>query len=94
MALLKLEELKQLTPQIFKVYPNPSRGLINISLSEVTDETLIRVFDVKGALIKEVKPNQGAETQIDLRGRQPGIYLIQVGTDGAGDVSKQVVLTQ
>jgi len=60
----------------------------------VTDETLIRVFDIKGSLIKEIKPVQGTDAQIDLTGRQPGIYLIKVGTGGADDVSKQVVLTR
>ncbi|HYV94103.1 MAG TPA: T9SS type A sorting domain-containing protein, partial [Chitinophagales bacterium] len=78
----------------FNAYPNPTRGVLNVSMKEITDQTMIRVFDIKGALIKEIKPVKGGNTQIDLRGKSPGTYLVKVGTGGANDVSKQIVLSQ
>jgi len=78
----------------FNAYPNPTRGVLNVSMKEITDQTMIRVFDIKGALIKEIKPAKGGNTQIDLSGKSPGTYLVKVGTGDANDVSKQIVLSQ
>jgi len=78
----------------FSAYPNPTRGMLNISVRNVTNETMIRIFDIKGTLVKEIKPTPGADTQIDLTGRSPGIYLVKVGSGGANDVSKQIELNK
>ncbi len=57
------------------VYPNPSRGIINIQGME--DNSTIVVYD---QLMKVVKTLQSEESfvTLDLLGNQPGVYFIQI----------------
>ncbi|HYV90219.1 MAG TPA: T9SS type A sorting domain-containing protein [Chitinophagales bacterium] len=78
----------------FNAYPNPTFGLLNISVLQAVDNAMIRVFDIKGQLIKEIKAVKGEDVQVDLTGKSPGIYLVKVGSGGGDDVSKQIVLSK
>lgn len=68
---------------LFAWYPNPSNGTINI-VSE--NETTLRVYNLAGALVKEIEVNKGKQ-KIHL-GLPAGTYYVQ--KDG---FSKQIQIT-
>jgi hypothetical protein len=51
------------TPTQIRIYPNPTQGLVDIS--SIPGQTLLRVYDAKGALIAERELNQ-SRAKIDL----------------------------
>jgi len=64
----------------FKIFPNPSNGLINISSSESSDKTVIlEIFNLEGKII--VKDTFINDISIDLTSRPKGLYGIKLITD-------------
>jgi hypothetical protein len=71
----------------FSVYPNPSRGIMNI-LSGQEDIMEIRVYTLQGTLVHRVSSlNPGAE--IDISNLEPGSYILRL-RDGRGSFSKMI----
>ena len=73
--------------EIATVYPNPTKGLVTISLNEVADKPInIQVYDVVGRKITELKnTTTGSEQNVNLDLTQFGseqlfIIQVQVGT--------------
>ncbi|MBN2348920.1 MAG: beta-propeller fold lactonase family protein [Bacteroidales bacterium] len=62
------------------VYPNPSKGIFNISVDEGDfDNTEISVFNVMGAKVFNKKySNEGSNIQLDLSMLQDGIYWLKL----------------
>lgn len=74
----------------FNVYPNPSKGIFNISWN--TDEDIeIEVYNYLGKRIVKSKQTNDNVYQIDLSNQSKGIYLIKINTSGK-QVIKKVVL--
>ena len=77
------------------VYPNPTRGLFNISfVSEKIDDFEITLIDAFGKLIiqEDKKDFIGELTkQVDLSEYPRGIYMLQIKTRNSF-VSKRIVL--
>ena len=73
-----------------KIYPNPTTGVIAISVDAELD--IIQVYDTKGELlfIDEVK---GSSHSIDLSNYQDGLYLIRLIT-GDIEITKKVFLVK
>jgi hypothetical protein len=72
-----------------KVYPNPSQTLFNIQLSQgFGSEVRIRVTDLSGRVIEELKVVSGSLIQIGHHYR-PGMYIAELNS---GDQRKQVRL--
>jgi hypothetical protein len=66
-------------PAGFEVYPNPARDEVFMRIHG-PGVSVVRFFDVTGALIKEV---QGMSTRIPLDGVPVGVYqLIALSADG------------
>lgn len=66
-----LEELS------FKMYPNPTKGLLTVEIENFTDETRasISIYDLQGRLIHSIK-NATASNAIDLSNHSPGTYVM------------------
>jgi len=64
----------------FKVYPNPSNGIINI-VSGSNDMSVVEVFNVLGE--KVIKKSFVNNCFIDLSNQQKGVYILNVAT-GSG----------
>lgn len=63
----------------FSMYPNPSNGILNISLASYTEKATVRIFNVKGQLMFE--STDSTQRQFRLPSNlQEGVYLIQVQT--------------
>ena len=55
-----------------RLYPNPAEHVLNIG--KVNTDVMLRITDLKGQLIKLVKP----QPQIDISGLKAGVYLLQI----------------
>jgi hypothetical protein len=83
-------DIKQETLPKLAVYPNPSRGSVQISFHDFFggELTLLRVFSLLGDLVFEEKVRDGIE-QLNL---PVGIYLITVFTERDFTSKKVVIL--
>ena len=80
-----------LDPASVRVYPNPSSGVVNISLDLEENSARIELRNSLGAIIETVETNSGSVTrQLDLSSLASGVYLIQVSTSN-GSVSHRVM---
>lgn len=72
------------------VYPNPSKGIFNISLG-TTPAQKIEVFDINGRLIlSQNKFDNNFETKINLTNASTGIYFIKIEVNGQNIVKRIV----
>ena len=67
---------------IINAYPNPSNGIVNITLSEWDDiEITLSVYDVLGKNILSQKIYKN-KTQLNLTSLSTGIYLLSINNVG------------
>lgn len=71
----------------FQVYPNPSKGLMNVDLKETN--SLIQVITTNGEVILEKRAN--GLTSIDLSGEAKGIYVLKIISSGQTSVRKIII---
>lgn len=64
-----------------QVYPNPTKGLLNIEMKELVRINDIKVYNLLGQVIFEAKGTGGAQQAIGLDHLAEGSYLIKVTTD-------------
>jgi hypothetical protein len=78
---------------LVNVYPNPSNGVVNIQISELTTETLhYAVYNQFGQLVLNGSVASGnMNYSIDLSAMAKGIYFVDF-TMGMKKASKKVVL--
>jgi bacillolysin len=63
----------------FSVYPNPTDGIINLSVGQEMDEKLVMdIIDMQGVIIMSGFPVKDNSLQIDLGSLSPGIYVIRL----------------
>lgn len=70
------------------IYPNPTSGVFAIESEEMITE--IKVIDMKGSLLKSLKPDN-MKTTIDMEMIPNGIYVVEIETDSGAVVHKRVV---
>ena len=61
----------------FKVYPNPSDGLVNIFIKDLNQDTSLNVFDLTGKKVFSTMI-QNEESTLNLRSLNSGIYIVQL----------------
>ncbi len=67
-----------------KLYPVPTNGLMTIELNEKENIKTLKVFDMLGKEIADVKVNvNGSKAEIDLQGKAFGIYILNIETETA-----------
>lgn len=77
----------------FVIYPNPTKGKLNISLP-TTDQVTVDLFDLRG---RKVYQNQFAAEgvlftkELDFSSIQSGVYLITLQTEGK-QVTRRIIL--
>ena len=70
----------------FNVYPNPTKGLLNIKGANLKGKN-VQIFSVVGQV--EVDLTLEGETTLDLNNIQEGVYFIKIN-----GIIKRVVLTK
>lgn len=83
--------IDELSNNDFSVFPNPSNGVFNVSLSEaVAGEYTVTVLDIAGRVVmNNVEDND--TFSIDLSGAAAGTYTVSIQTAN-GNMTKRVVL--
>lgn len=75
-----------------KVYPNPSKDIINVSIPSYSGELKLSLFDVNGREVLSNSENFSIEKSINLKGLHSGIYILKLeGKDGLSYSEKIVV---
>lgn len=62
------------------VYPNPTNGLVNISLGQIRTEVNISITDINGRILQQSSKNELNFT-VDLSSYENGLYIIRLSND-------------
>ncbi len=77
--------VKSYKEQRLKIYPNPSKGVVNITNNH--DFKNIKVFDITGKTVK----NSKFQSPIDLSNTSKGIYFIKLESDNKS-ITRKIIL--
>ena len=70
----------------FSFYPNPTSSTLNIKNSEIIES--ITISDLNGRIVKNTSINSTNEVKINIADLKPGIYFVQVISNGILQVHK------
>ncbi len=85
------EEENQVEEQSFSIYPNPSNGLLNISLPKETTNAKLSLYSLSGQLVFTQQLTK-TQNQLKLPKGISGLYLVVV--ESAGQVFTEKVLLE
>lgn len=74
------------------VYPNPSRGILNISLPETAGKSTLSLTDLQGRAIMSKETTATNET-MNIENLQEGVYLLTV-ENGVNKLVKKIILNK
>ncbi len=66
----------------FKIYPNPTENVINISSSSYFGDAFLYIYDINGRLIQNSNINLDSNVQIDISALRSGWYFISIVGEG------------
>ncbi|HLP64122.1 S8 family serine peptidase [Flavobacterium sp.] len=72
------------------VYPNPTKGTVNVMIPNTTEKSIITLFDLQGREILKKETNQ-INTSFSIDSLQDGIYMVNIENSN-GTISKKIVL--
>ena len=72
------------------VYPNPTKGIVNVAIPALTDTATIKLFDLQGRQILSKETNE-VYTSFGIENLQDGIYLVNIENEQA-TVTKKIIL--
>jgi len=73
-----------------KIYPNPSKGILNIDLENDNHETIYTLYDIQGRLILNKKSNNSSE-KLNLETFSNGIYMLTIENKGSKMIQKIIL---
>lgn len=74
---------------LFNIYPNPSTGIINISLSN-EESANVEVLDILGKVVTSLN-NVSSDVVIDLTNQAKGLYFVNIDSGNANETHKVIV---
>ena len=77
----------------FRVFPNPSNGVFNLTLEEVVRDLDIRIFNTMGQTVARFSQENFNKDRhsLNLKGFPEGIYMVEVKTENGAGLKKVVV---
>jgi hypothetical protein len=89
------EEMQPHAETFAKVYPNPTSGVLHISLKYAEEDIVFwRVLDLTGRSVSVSKEHSGRSEQVqDMSALRPGIYLLQLHVNGISEKVWRIALT-
>ena len=77
----------------FKVYPNPSTGILSVELPFSDEDAEVTVVDVTGRVITKanVAANTNSPLTFNLSSAPKGVYAVKVTLEGETYISKVVI---
>ena len=84
------------TENLFELYPNPTKGLVNVRFSENInpDKVSVEVYSTNGKVVYRHSPGRmstGNVMQVDLSGYQEGIYIMNIRAEDK-QYSERIIL--
>jgi hypothetical protein len=76
------------TADDFRLFPNPSNGIVSFAAHPVAIET-IHIYDFAGRLVMQTAHNTANE--IDLGGLRDGVYFVLLKGDGHRSTQKMIL---
>ena len=77
--------------ELFRIYPNPTNGLLNIRINNYVGKVNIQVVDINGRTVSEIKNEDfNTEKEINLNSLQSGIYIVKITGDDLNFTQKVI----
>ncbi len=76
-----------------RIYPNPTRDVVNIQWEFMNENTYLTVYDNAGKLLSTNRLNNQLLQQVDLSGYENGVYQLRLSNENAV-IMKAIVLTR
>jgi hypothetical protein len=74
---------------LFRVYPNPTNGDLNIRINNYSGKVNIQIIDINGRIVNEYKNEEfNIEKSLNLNGLQSGIYVLKASGDSLNFTQK------
>ena len=74
------------------VYPNPTKGIVNIKLPENNEKTVLSLFDIQGRNILSKETNN-SEENLNIENLSDGIYMLSIQS-GTLKTTKKIILNR
>jgi hypothetical protein len=87
------EAVTSISKPVVEIYPNPVRSSLNISTSNISGGSIIRVSDMTGKKIL-VKNMHQQKTSVDVKALPAGIYLIEIISAEGNIISREKFVKQ
>jgi len=79
----------------FQIYPNPTSGIITISINGINNNPDLQITDIQGKVIftrKLTCDNQSYTKKIDLSAFPKGVYFVKLISESSLEIKKVVIL--
>jgi PKD repeat protein len=77
----------------FKLYPSPSKGILNIDISNQASIEKIEIFDATGKKVAQFNEGFSAKNTFDIANQSNGIYFVKIYSN-KGNFSKSLVINK
>jgi len=74
----------------YRMYPNPTRDMVNIEFDAMVGDAIIRVYDIRGRLVKSLENNQSQEVQFSTINMEQGVYIVEIVTENGLSQSRLI----
>jgi len=85
------DAIPELSLNDISIFPNPSTGLVHISIDNYYKAIDVSVYNILGELVKEMKTLETDHLNIDLSNNERGVYFIKIATDHDSFVKRVVI---
>ena len=85
--------VQELIASNLRIYPNPTRDVVNIQWDFMNENTYLSVYDNAGKLLSTNKLNNQSLQQVDLSGYENGVYQLRLSNENAV-IMKAIVVTR
>lgn len=85
------EQANRIEPIEASIYPNPSKGLLNIECAGKNSSS-VQVYDITGQLILENNiDNDNSKISIDISNSKNGLYIIKINSVEGNSIIKKIL---
>jgi len=75
----------------FRVFPNPSKGLVNIKTTKDFGKSKITVYDVNGRLVHSKETTLSGTIAIDINNLKSGLYIMKIQGENFAYSNKLII---
>lgn len=76
----------------FNIYPNPTTGKITIDPLSMGSNLTVKIYNVVGEVVKEIKMESNTALEVDLSNQANGMYMIEL-SNASGKVTQKFSIT-